>query len=608
MTDMSESGVRLVIHSRLSSYRTLASLLLVFITLPVVSAGEDDQRYNDGEELTIWVNKVGPYHNPQETYEYYRLPICKPAPTRKHVHNSLGAVLEGSHIEDSGLRIKFKQDMDKVHICNLDLKPQRAKLLSGAVKNHYWYQMYIDELPIWGMVGDLVRKTGPDGKVVFQPHVYLHKSFSISYNQDRIVQVNLTSENLKPILADQDPELYPMTYAVRWLPTNESFATRFDRYLDFDFFEHQIRWFSVFNSFMMVTFMCGVVALILMRVLKADYARYMNEEDDLELDRVVEESGWKLVHGDVFRPPPFLCTFAALLGTGYQLVALVFLAMLRPLLGDTYDERGLLINWMVFFYALTSFISGYSGGRFFKKSEGREWKWTMVLTATLLPGTCGVLLFFLSLLGWSYGSEAGLDFGTMLWLALIWLLLSVPLVVVGTVTGRSLSSTDKSGKVMYAETRRPIPDSQWYWSPVFLALAAGILPFGSIFIEMYFVFAALWNYKFYYAFGFLLMVYFILITVTICSTIVCVYFLLNGEDYRWPWTSFFSGGSTALYVYAYAVYYFLTNTQMSGLLQTIYYFTYMALFCFGLFLMCGTLAYTGAAIFVRKIYAQIKSD
>jgi hypothetical protein len=39
------------------------------------------------------------------------------------------------------------------------------------------------------------------------------------------------------------------------------------------FFEHQIHWFSIFNSFMMVVFLCGLVALILMRTLKQDYAK-----------------------------------------------------------------------------------------------------------------------------------------------------------------------------------------------------------------------------------------------------------------------------------------------------------------------------------------------
>ncbi len=40
---------------------------------------------------------------------------------------------------------------------------------------------------------------------------------------------------------------------------------------------------------------------------------------------------------------------------------------------------------------------------------------------------------------------------------------------------------------------------------------SGILPFGSIFIEMYFMFSSFWNYKFYYVYGFLLLVFVILV-------------------------------------------------------------------------------------------------
>ena len=75
---------------------------------------------------------------------------------------------------------------------------------------------------------------------------------------------------------------------------------------------------------------------------------------------------------------------------------------------------------------------------------------------------------------------------------------------------------------------RPVPAAAWYCTPSFLIPAAGILPFGSIFIEMYFIFTAFWSYKFYYVYGFMLVVYTILSLVTICTTIVAVYFLLNG--------------------------------------------------------------------------------
>ena len=29
-------------------------------------------------QVPLYVNKVGPYFNPQETYHYYSLPVCRP--------------------------------------------------------------------------------------------------------------------------------------------------------------------------------------------------------------------------------------------------------------------------------------------------------------------------------------------------------------------------------------------------------------------------------------------------------------------------------------------------------------------------------------------------
>lgn len=36
---------------------------------------------------------------------------------------------------------------------------------------------------------------------------------------------------------------------------------------------------------------------------------------------MAEESGWKLVHGDVFRPPPRAGLLAVYLGTGVQVLS-----------------------------------------------------------------------------------------------------------------------------------------------------------------------------------------------------------------------------------------------------------------------------------------------
>jgi len=52
----------------------------------------------------------------------------------------------------------------------------------------------------------------------------------------------------------------------------------------------------------------------------------------LERD-VGEESGWKLVHGDVFRPPRRLELLSALLGTGVQLALLALAVILITIAG-----------------------------------------------------------------------------------------------------------------------------------------------------------------------------------------------------------------------------------------------------------------------------------
>ena len=61
-----------------------------------------------------------------------------------------------------------------------------------------------------------------------------------------------------------------------------------------------IQWFSILNSLVIVLFLSGMVAMILLRTLHKDIARY-NQIDSGE--DAQEEFGWKLVHGDVFRPP-----------------------------------------------------------------------------------------------------------------------------------------------------------------------------------------------------------------------------------------------------------------------------------------------------------------
>eukprot|EP01120_Amphizonella_sp_Union-15-10_P016630 TRINITY_DN887_c0_g1_i1.p1 TRINITY_DN887_c0_g1~~TRINITY_DN887_c0_g1_i1.p1 ORF type:complete len:583 (-),score=68.76 TRINITY_DN887_c0_g1_i1:96-1844(-) len=577
-------------------------LLHVFLLFAFIYGSLCDEfthRYKANEDVIIWVNKVGPYYNPQETYMYHALPYCRTEDAKIQSRmEGLGEALQGYELRQSGYKIQFGAGLVKKSLCTIDrLSEADAEVFELAIKNQYWYELFCDDLPIWGMVGDVSEK---DPNMAY---IYTHKRFVFGFNGDRIIEVKLIQEDLKPVVAGVSLEF---VYSAEWHPSEMEYEHRFDKYLDDTFFEHQIHWFSIFNSFMMVVFLVGLVSMILMRTLKKDFARFAQDDDDEAGLEVGDEAGWKQVKGDVFRSPSYLLLFSSLYGTGIQLASLVFLVVTLSVSfyhSHFIYKRGSLVTAFIGCYAITSFVSGYVSGSYYIQHGGKQWIKNMFATSALFPGVCFILAFFLDFIAMSYGSLASIPLGTMFVVLSLWVFFTIPLTAIGSIVGRNWN-----GQPQYPcrinPVPHPIPEKKWFQEPSVHILLGGVLPFGSIFIEMYFVFTAFWQYKYYYVFGFLLLVFLILAIVSICVTIVSTYFLLNSEDYRWHWVSFLSSASTSLYVFVYAVYYFLVKTRMFGFLQTCFYFGYTLMFCVGLGIMCGSIGYFGTSIFVRRIFSH----
>lgn len=102
-----------------------------------------------------------------------------------------GEVLEGNELIDSQLAFNFKKDVPKQLICKDEMNEARVKKFRNAIKNHYWYELFLDDLPIWGFVGEYVSEgeEGEKKKDDEQLFIYTHKSFDLTYNGDRIIQV-----------------------------------------------------------------------------------------------------------------------------------------------------------------------------------------------------------------------------------------------------------------------------------------------------------------------------------------------------------------------------------------------------------------------------------
>lgn len=580
------------------------NLLSFFVTIFLVfcvHGDEHDHVYKNDEQVVLWMNTVGPYYNQQETYSYTSLPFCLGSQKEVgHHHETIGEALQGVELTFSGIDIKFKHDVVKTSYCEISMDDTKLQAFTYAIKNNYWYQMYVDDLPIWGSVGE--KAVGDKSEEVL---LYTHKSFQIGYNGQNIVDINMTVEGKTPVTSSSPISL---TYEVKWVRSEVKFADRFDKYLEPNFFQHRIHWFSIFNSFMMVIFLVGLVSMILMRTLRKDYARYSKEDDIDEMERDLgDEYGWKQVHGDVFRAPVHPILFSSLIGSGYQIAFVACCTITIAIVGELYTERGSLLTTAIFVFAATGPVNGYFGGSLYSRIGGKLWIKQMVFSAFFMPTLICGTAFFINFISMYYHSARTIPLSVMLAVLCMCVFVILPLNLVGTVLGRNLSGQPNFPCRVNA-VPRPIPEKKWFMEPGVIAILGGLLPFGSIFIEMYFIFTSFWAYKIYYVYGFMLLVFFILIVVTICVTIVCTYFLLNAEDYRWQWTSFLAGASTALYVYMYSFYYFFFKTKMYGVFQTTFYFGYMALFSVALGTMCGTVSYVGSSYFVRKIYSTVKID
>jgi transmembrane 9 superfamily protein 3 len=162
--------------------------------------------------------------------------------------------------------------------------------------------------------------------------LYTHRDFIVKYNGDRIISVDVNQKNLVP-LTTEDSLHIDFTYSVEWAPTTEPYSSR--QRNSVSFFEHKIHWFSIFNSFMIVIALIGVVFVILLRTLKRDLARYDREEFLLDGEKdFIDEYGWKQIHGDVFRAPMHLTMLASLLGTGLHLFVIALGVLLYAVSAD----------------------------------------------------------------------------------------------------------------------------------------------------------------------------------------------------------------------------------------------------------------------------------
>eukprot|EP00126_Sphaerothecum_destruens_P013044 Sdes_comp22324_c0_seq1m20803 len=524
-------------------------------TLAFYFPGALRNSYEKGQVIPFKVVKATSVKT-QLPYDYYYLPFCRPKDQEKKISyygESLGQVLLGDRIADAPFSIRMFEPVKCKIYCKKSLTMPEMKILSKSISDEYRAQLQLDGLPGVRIfdesegsggesftLGYLIGKTLKGQQFVnnfLEIEIFYHEEEDEKKAGDlmgakndetfaargkkrfTIVGFEVKSVSLNSRMLEEDAErrgeggenackipaeakeghnlgidnVVHFGYSVEFHASKIRWNSRWDRILESH--EARIHWFAIMNSLVIVLFLSAVVAMIIVRTLRKDIARY-NEEDTEE---AMEESGWKLLHGDIFRPPEFLHLFVCFVGSGLHLFLMTFLTVFFAMSGFLSPSRsGSLVNGATAMYVLLGAVSGYFSGRLYRSLRGKSWMKASFWMATFLPGFLLLIIVVVNFFVWSRHSSKAIPFTTLIAIFCLLFFLNVPLVSFGFFFGYRKKPYEFP--VRMNQIPRQVPPLPWYLSGVSPMFLTGILPFGAVFIELHYIFQALWTHQIYYLF------------------------------------------------------------------------------------------------------------
>ena len=447
--------------------------------------------YRENEKVPLYVNRLTPLQSDADSqlrstvsYDYYHkaFHFCGPEDGPQDAgQESLGAVLFGDRIKTSPFELLMKkpEPCKRLPKCDTAKFDQRsAKFVNRRIWEDFAINWLVDGLPAATpykepddgpefYVEGFPLGTHKEEQVGGKPYLNNHFDIRIDYHkasedQYRVVGVIVRPSSRRdskyigdegvdcgdendPLILNEDGETpVTWTYSVSWHESEVAWQFRWNPYLRVE--DPKIHWFSLVNSAVIVMFLTGTVSAILMRALKKDFARYnrletFNLEDfsangTSDEDGIQEDSGWKLVHGDVFRPPKNPLLLSVFLGNGTQLFFMTAITIVFALFGFLNpSKRGSLGTAMIIWYTIFGFIGGYTSARVYKTFGGEAWKQNILYTPVFVPGIVFATFFILNFFLWAKGSAGAVPFTTMLLIVGIWFLISLPLSFAGSWIG-----------------------------------------------------------------------------------------------------------------------------------------------------------------------------
>ncbi|KAI5640698.1 endomembrane protein 70 domain-containing protein [Phthorimaea operculella] len=629
-------------------------------------AGEGDGKCRN--EIPLFANTM----TTKESFipfEYHHFDFCLSDETMSPAE-SIGQVLVGDRIRPVPYKINFMEDAHCKKVCTKSYRgadpeaQKKLELLREGIAMSYQHNWIMDGIPVsWCYLVDLngntncrtgfpmgMQLSGGWGRNIEHNHyLYNHVDFEITYhsgldadwgvgfkdNGGRIISVKVepntfahnplrpdcSSDRWSPLdipssLSSDDDFQITYTYSVRFIKNNTvKWSSRWDNILDSMPPKAKIDVIPIHINLMVALFLSGALAIILSWILcrnimtkTSNIYTVCNQMENGKKRQ--EESGWKLLHGDVFRPPRCGMMLAAFAGFGSQVFGTTLVTLAFACFGSysLIDRGGTLMTCAVVVWVLLSSLAGFVSARIYKNFGNERQRTSILLTSMLCPGVVFSVFFSINIVMWYMQSSAAVPVLTLLYLVGLWFGLCVPLTFLGAYFGFKDQVIEHPVKTN--DIPRSIPEQSVCscTHPVTSIVLGGILPFASIYVQLYLVLNSLWSNETYfitynYMSEFLFLAFVILVITCSETTILLCYFHLCAEDYNWWWRAFLSAGSTSFYFFGFCCYYFITYLNIEDSASICIFFGYTIILTLLCFVLTGAIGFMACFWFVRKTYS-----
>jgi transmembrane 9 superfamily protein 2/4 len=529
--------------------------------------------------------------------------FCPPSGA-KPFRRTLGQSVTGEALSPSPVEFTIGADSGCVQTCVKTYNASQLARLISLIDAGYRLSLWLDGLPLSGLGFDI-------GYVQDAKH-YVRNSLQFVVRLSReqglrhVTSFDLTSAissaggncSQQNVTAASIEEGQPVSYEYSVAYEMDFPSARGERIERLMAVSRDLMKPALINSAVCIALSIGVVIFLLYRTAWREQQRVgmdFDEYDGFE---------WKLIHGDVCRHPPDAAGLSMRAGWGVHLLLSIFCVLYVGWTGRAALVLiGTVVDSFLLWILVTAPIGGFLTGKLFKTIGDGNWRSLLLQsqmpTAAALAGFS--IIYFLVF--WPNNSTMEWPIVTLL----CYYVLGIVLNLVGSVIGIRGKPFELSQKVN--EIPRQIPPTTFMGRTIIPNALAALFVYTSAAANIHLLMVAGWTGTSpHFDFGGMLANVVALVCQAMVCGIVVTFWRLTNEDFRWWWSSYNSGASTAVFFALYSAY-FMACWWVPADWGSVFFFIYVTAVVGLVFrVIVGAISFIASFAFVRVIYNSLKIE